>query len=77
MPFGRGGHAASGGPFTMLRFAEPDVSDLVYLEQLSSAVYLDQPKDVALYSRVMDRLGAGALAPPQTLGFLRQIKDET
>lgn len=77
VPFGRGGHAASGGPFIMLRFAEPDVPDLVYLEQLASAVYLDKPQDVRLYSQVMDRLSAGALTPPQTLDFLMDIRDET
>ena len=77
VPFARGGHAASGGPFTMLRFGEPDVPDLVYLEQLTSAVYLDKPKDIRLYSKVMDRLGAKALTPPQTLDFLTEIRDET
>jgi hypothetical protein len=77
VPFARGGHAASGGPFIMLRFAEPDVPDLVYLEQLASAVYLDKPKDIDLYSTVMGRLGAKALTPAQTLGFLAEIRDET
>lgn len=29
--FGIGGHAAAGGLFTILRFAEPDLPDIVYL----------------------------------------------
>ncbi|MGH4020035.1 MAG: helix-turn-helix domain-containing protein, partial [Pseudonocardiaceae bacterium] len=41
MSFGFGGHAAAGGPFTILRFSEPDLPDIVYLEQLTSSLYLE------------------------------------
>jgi transcriptional regulator with XRE-family HTH domain len=54
--FDAGPHAAAGGPFTILRFAEPDVPDVVYLEQLNSALYLDQPGDVTGYMSVMNQL---------------------
>jgi Domain of unknown function (DUF5753) len=60
VPFNAGPHVAAGGPFTILRFPEPDLADLVYLEQLSSAVYLDQPADVGYYMAVMDHLCAQA-----------------
>ena len=56
VPFDAGPHAAAGGPFTILRFSEPDLPDIVYLEQLNSAVYLDQPDDVIDYVTVMDQL---------------------
>jgi transcriptional regulator with XRE-family HTH domain len=56
VPFHVGPHAAAGGPFTILRFSEPDVPDLVYLEQLNSALYLDQPDDVIDYMTVMNQL---------------------
>jgi len=56
VPFRSGPHAAAGGPFTILRFPEPDLPDVVYLEQLNSAVYLDQPADVIDYVTVMDQL---------------------
>jgi transcriptional regulator with XRE-family HTH domain len=56
MPFERGGHAAAGGPFSILRFAEPELPDVVYLEQLTSAVYLDKHEDVEGYLAVMDAL---------------------
>jgi transcriptional regulator with XRE-family HTH domain len=77
VPFGRGGHAAAGGSFSVLRFDEADVPDMVYLEQLSSAVYLDKREDVDLYAGVMDRLGAKALTPAQTCNFLTRIRYET
>ena len=56
VPFDVGPHAAAGGPFTILRFPEPDLPDVVYLEQLNSALYLDQPNDVIDYLTVMDQL---------------------
>lgn len=77
VPFGRGGHAAAGGSFSMLRFDEADVPDMVYLEQLASAVYLDKREDVDLYASVMDLLGVKALTPSQTRAFLARIRDET
>jgi transcriptional regulator with XRE-family HTH domain len=54
--FDTGPHAAAGGPFSILRFPEPDLPDVVYLEQLNSAVYLDQPDDVTSYQTIMDQL---------------------
>ena len=56
VPFRAGSHAAAGGPFTILRFPGPDLPDLVYLELLSSALYLEQPDDVTGYLTVMDQL---------------------
>jgi transcriptional regulator with XRE-family HTH domain len=56
VPFHAGPHSAAGGPFTILRFPEPDLPDVVYLEQLNSALYLDQPEDVIDYVTVMDQL---------------------
>ena len=56
MPFSRGGHPAAGGSFTVLRFAEPDLPDIVYLEQLASSLYLDKRETVDHYMAVMDRL---------------------
>jgi hypothetical protein len=75
VPFMRGGHAAAGGPFSILRFAEPDLSDVVYMEQLTSAVYLDKPEDVDCYLAVMERLCVDAEPATATAGYLAQIRD--
>jgi len=56
IPFLAGGHAAAGGPFSILRFAEFDLPDVVYLEQLTSALYLDKRDTVEHYLAVMERL---------------------
>jgi len=73
VPFDLGGHAAAGGPFTILRFPGPDLPDVVYLEQLTSALYLDRRADTDHYMAVMDRLCAAADSPEQTRRFLERL----
>jgi transcriptional regulator with XRE-family HTH domain len=76
VPFHVGPHAAAGGPFTILRFPDPDLPDLVYLEQLNSALYLDQPDDVVDYVTVMNNLcvqaETGAASKDMLRALLRQ-----
>ena len=73
MPFSRGGHPAAGGSFTVLRFGEPDLPDIVYLEQLTSALYLDRRDEVDHYMEVMNRLSAEAETPADSARLLEQI----
>ncbi|MBN9097613.1 MULTISPECIES: helix-turn-helix transcriptional regulator [unclassified Pseudonocardia] len=72
----QGGHPAAGGPFTILRFGEPDLPDIVYLEQLTSALYLDKRADVEHYAVVMDRLCAQVDRPAATESVLTAIRAE-
>src|SRR5207302_4932748 len=46
VPFRRGGHAGAGGSFTVLRFRQADLPDVAYIEQLTSALYLERRNDV-------------------------------
>jgi transcriptional regulator with XRE-family HTH domain len=73
IPFRHGGHAAAGGAFSILRFAEPDLPDVVFLEQLTTAVYLDRREDLDHYMEVMDHLSAEAEPPKETASFLGKI----
>jgi transcriptional regulator with XRE-family HTH domain len=73
LPFKVGGHPACGGPFTILRFAEPDLNDVVYMEQLTSALYLDKPAEVDSYLEVMEQLCLQAEPAATTGKVLRQI----
>jgi Domain of unknown function (DUF5753)/Helix-turn-helix domain len=77
VPFDRGGHAAAGGSFTVLRFGEPDVPDVVYLEQLTSALYLDKRDDVDHYMEVMNHLSTEALTPAESTRFLTEMIRDT
>ncbi len=73
MPFAHGGHAAAGGPFTILRFPVRELPDVVYLEQLTSSLYLDKPEDTDHYARVMDRVCMEAMTPQASARFLRAV----
>jgi hypothetical protein len=72
LPFQAGG-GLKGGSFNILQFAEPDLPDVVYLEQLTSALYLDKPEDVNSYLKVMQRLNTQALTSGQTTQRLMQF----
>ncbi len=76
VPFNVGGHSAAGGPFSILRFAEPELSDVVYLEQLTSALYIDKPAEVDRYLEVMERLCVQAETAPDSITLLEKIRDE-
>lgn len=65
--------AAAGIPFTVLRFAEAELDDVVYLEQLAGSLYLDKPSDLDCYAEVMNRLRSNALTPQESVQFLREF----
>jgi hypothetical protein len=74
--FRAGGHAAAGGPFTILRFPEPDLPDVVYIEQLTSALYLDKRSDVDHYAIAMEELCVDAEPPDETPAMLSKMLDQ-
>ncbi|MFC4530046.1 helix-turn-helix domain-containing protein [Sphaerisporangium dianthi] len=76
VPFGQGGHAAAGGPFTILRFNERDLPDVVYMEQLTSALYLDKREETDPYMKVMDRLCVEAASVAESRRFLEALRQE-
>ncbi|MDT3439592.1 MULTISPECIES: helix-turn-helix transcriptional regulator [unclassified Pseudofrankia] len=73
MPFDFGGHAAEGGAFSILRFPEADIPDVVYIEVLGGANYLDKREDVDRYMEAMDRLCVDSTTPARTADVLRKI----
>jgi transcriptional regulator with XRE-family HTH domain len=76
VPFARGGHAAAGGSFTVLRFAEPEVPDIVYIEHLTSALYLDGREDVDHYLEVMNDLSTEAVTPDRSAALLAEAAEQ-
>jgi hypothetical protein len=76
VPFHAGGHAAAGGPFSILRFGEEALSDVVYLEQLTSALYLDKPADIDKYLRTMNKLCVEADRPDETIELLTDLREQ-
>jgi transcriptional regulator with XRE-family HTH domain len=77
VPFEYGGHAAAGGSFSILRFDQQDLPDVVYIEQLTSALYLENRQDVDHYQEVMNQLSTDALTPAETKAFIETIIEGT
>jgi hypothetical protein len=76
MPFRVGGHSALTGAFTILRFPEEDLTDIIYLELATRALYLDRPDEVGAYTETMERLCVEAHQPSQTADILlSMLKD--
>lgn len=73
LPFASGGHAAAGGSFSILRFPEADLADVVYVEQLTSALYLDKREDVEHYAATMELVCIQAEPPARTPEILEEI----
>jgi transcriptional regulator with XRE-family HTH domain len=76
MPFKYGGHGAEGGAFTIMRFPEADLPDMVYMEYLTGAHYIDKPDEVEVYAAVMDRLTVAGTSPEKTRDILADILKE-
>jgi len=75
LPFRAGGHAV-GGPVILLRFAGDLLPDVVYLEQMSSAVYPSSPADLAHYWDLLNKLATEADPPIANSMLLEQIRKE-
>ena len=73
LPFDLGRSGAEGA-FSILRFAEPEIPDIVYLEHLCGALYLDKPEDVEIYSKVSHRLAVDAQTPEATRKTLQAAR---
>jgi transcriptional regulator with XRE-family HTH domain len=73
LPFASGGHAAAGGAFSILRFPLTDIQDMVYIEQLTTAQYLERREDVDRYSAAVAKLFIEAEPPGRTPDILRDV----
>jgi transcriptional regulator with XRE-family HTH domain len=72
LPFQASGSSAEGS-FSILRYPGSDLPDIVYLEQLRSAMYLDKAEEVNSYLRAMQHLSSQALTSSETTQFVGQL----
>lgn len=75
-PYPAGASYLVPGSFSILKFATADLPDVVYVEQLTSAMYLDKRSDVEQYTAALDKVGATSTTPEQTKAFIRALLDE-
>ncbi|MFE0104069.1 helix-turn-helix domain-containing protein [Streptomyces sp. NPDC059009] len=75
LPFDAGAYPTTGS-FTVLGFPEQEDPDVVYREGLTDSVYLEDPKDVALYTKAFDHLRALALSPQRSALLITRLLEE-
>ena len=67
LPFQAGAHAGMEGPFLILGFPEQADPDVVYVDNTTAGIYLEEPAEILRYTLMFDHLRAAALAPDDTL----------
>lgn len=77
LPTAVGGHPGLAGPFVIMTFPEAThARDIVWIETLSTSVYLDQETEVARYTDAFTHLWPRALDPARTRNHLKnQIQE--
>lgn len=64
---------SAGYPFTVLRFQEHDLPDVVYVENLTSGIYLDKESDLNYYRHTLDELLAVSSSPGEAPGIITEV----
>jgi transcriptional regulator with XRE-family HTH domain len=76
LPFAAGAHPAMVGSFSILRFGDQELPDVVYLEHLTSASYPSKSEEVDRYLHVMESICVRAAPPERTAELLGKFLDE-
>ncbi|MGW3141796.1 helix-turn-helix transcriptional regulator [Streptomyces sp. CdTB01] len=73
--FEDGPHPGTYAPFTLFRFAEPELPDMVFTEYLTGALYLDSRGEVSAHLEVLDHMTARAASAQRTKKLLREYRE--
>jgi hypothetical protein len=76
LPLAAGAHPAMVGAFSVLRFADQELPDVVYVEHLTSALYLSKQEDVDQYMHVMESIAVRSAPPDRTADIIGKILSE-
>jgi transcriptional regulator with XRE-family HTH domain len=76
LPFGAGAHPAMVGAFSVLRFPVQELPDVVYVEHLTSALYLSKQEDVDQYLHVMESICVRSAPPDRTVEIVGGVLNE-
>ncbi|MFJ9029059.1 helix-turn-helix domain-containing protein [Streptomyces sp. NPDC102274] len=76
LPFEMGAHPGITGHYAILEFPDASDSSVVYIEGVTSDLYLEKANDVQRYSVMYEHLRAQALNADQTRQFIADIAKE-
>ncbi|MGH3909836.1 MAG: helix-turn-helix domain-containing protein [Pseudonocardiaceae bacterium] len=74
VPAARGGHAATGGSFQLMEFAE--FKPVAYLDSETSCLFLEHPDEIAAYLSILDALARTALSEAQSGKLIATLATE-
>ncbi|MFJ5302864.1 helix-turn-helix domain-containing protein [Streptomyces sp. NPDC088350] len=73
--FASGPHPGTYAPFSLFRFAQPELPDMVFTEYLTGALYLDSRTEVSAHLEVLDHMTAHAASAQRTKKILRDYRE--
>ena len=76
LPFSSGEHAGMDGGFTIIGFAERADPNVVYIENTTSDLYVEDSAAVAKYDSLFNHLRASALAPAESIELLTTVQND-
>ncbi len=71
-----GAHPGMTGPFVLIGFPEGDHPDVIFLEDMSSSLYLENDGDLHRYTLAFDHIRAEALSPRRSEELIRTLAKE-
>ncbi|QLE76079.1 helix-turn-helix domain-containing protein [Streptomyces rectiverticillatus] len=76
LPYDVGAHPGMYGKFSILEFNDPQDASTVYLEGITSDLYLEKPNDVQTYSVMYEHLRMQALNADHSRQFIDRVAEE-
>lgn len=76
MPFSMGAHPGVNGQYAILEFPDASDSTVIYLEGVTSDLYLEKANDVQSYGVMYEHLRAQALNADQSREFIEKVAKE-
>jgi len=75
LPYSRSGLSAEHA-FSLLRFGEPELPNIAYVEYLTGAHYIEKREEIEKYSRALDMLAVDAETPERSRALLAKRRQE-
>ncbi|MFF0310200.1 helix-turn-helix domain-containing protein [Streptosporangium sp. NPDC004379] len=77
LPFTAGVHPATSGTFAIMEFREPYDPDVVYVESMTSSLYVEKDVEMYWYTLAFDHLRAAALGPDESRALISKMAEKT
>lgn len=77
LPYSVGAHPGMHGAFAVMAFPDAADPELVYIENMAGALYLEKEADIRRYAEMFDQLRAAALNPADSRRLVATLTDQS